>query len=391
MDTMRLAFTIFKYFPFGGLQRNFFDIVETLLRRGHHITVYTTQWDGDVPQGVHLTCLPVCAVTNHGKVETFARAVRSRLSDERFDAVIGFNKMPGLDVYYAGDSCYEVLTQRRHRERLGPFDWMRWLNPRYHSYRSMEKAVFAPTTRTHILLLSATQEREYQTQYDTPTSRCHMLPPSMLADRQAIADRANARREFRNQWRILDEEFVLLMTGSCLKTKGLDRALHALSSLPDATRSRCRLLTVGDDRARAWMPLAKKLGVQDKLLICGPRTDIPRFMVGSDILIHPAYTDNTGTVLLESLAYGLPCVATEACGYARYIREAHAGLVLSNPYIQASLNQAVFDMLSSPHRQQWGENGTNFIKTLDLSSRSRQAAALIESVARERAHGHFTA
>jgi UDP-glucose:(heptosyl)LPS alpha-1,3-glucosyltransferase len=252
-------------------------------------------------------------------------------------------------------------------------------------------AVFNPMAETQILMLSPTQEQEYIGQYGTQQARCHLLPPSMLADRQPISDHKKSRREFRKQWRIPDDELVLLMTGSCLKTKGLDRAIHALSSLPAATRSQCRLLTVGDDRARTFLPLAKKLGIDSRIQICGPQTDIPAFMVGSDILIHPAYTDNTGTVLLESMAYALPSVATEVCGYARYIRAANAGTVLPSPFAQASLNRALLEMLSSPHRGQWGENGANFIKTLDLSSRAHHAAAIIESVARKRACARATA
>ena len=30
------------------------------------------------------------------------------------------------------------------------------------------------------------------------------------------------------------------------------------------------------------------------------RDDIPRFLLGADLLIHPAYNENTGTVLLEA-------------------------------------------------------------------------------------------
>jgi|CXWL01.1.fsa_nt_gi UDP-glucose:(heptosyl)LPS alpha-1,3-glucosyltransferase len=387
---MRLAFCIFKYFPFGGLQRNFLDIAQALVHRGHDITVYTTHWDGAVPPGLNLKHVSVCRLTNHERVHQFANTVCALLRHEQFDAVVGFNKMPGLDVYYAGDPCYETLTQRRHDERLGPFTWVRWLNPRYHRYRSLERAVFNPQAKTQILMLSTTQEREYIGQYGTQQARCHQLPPSMLADRQPIADQARTRREFRQQWRIPEDEFVLLMTGSCLKTKGLDRAIHAFSSLPAATRSRCRLLTVGDNRARSFLPLAKKLGMHHRIQICGPQTDIPAFMVGSDVLIHPAYTDNTGTVLLESMAYALPSVVTEVCGYAHYIREANAGTVLPNPFAQASLNRALFDMLSSPHRIQWGKNGADFIKTLDLSSRAYHAAAIVEAVARERAYALAT-
>ena len=60
----------------------------------------------------------------------------------------------------------------------------------------------------------------------------------------------------------------------------------------------------------------------------GGRSDVPRFLLGADLLIHPAYHENTGTALLEALVAGLPVLVTDVCGYAHYIAEADAGRVL---------------------------------------------------------------
>ena len=61
------------------------------------------------------------------------------------------------------------------------------------------------------------------------------------------------------------------------------------------------------------------------------RSDIPRFLLGADLLIHPAYNENTGTVLLEALVAGLPVLVTDVCGYAHYITDANCGRVVPSP------------------------------------------------------------
>ena len=38
---MIVAFCLYKYFPFGGLQRDFMRIASTVAARGHHVRVYT--------------------------------------------------------------------------------------------------------------------------------------------------------------------------------------------------------------------------------------------------------------------------------------------------------------------------------------------------------------
>ena len=36
---MIVAFCLYKYFPFGGLQRDFMRIAQTVAARGHHVRV----------------------------------------------------------------------------------------------------------------------------------------------------------------------------------------------------------------------------------------------------------------------------------------------------------------------------------------------------------------
>jgi hypothetical protein len=47
---MQLAFCLYKYFPHGGLQRDFMRIAFACQARGHAIRVYTLEWRGEVPR-----------------------------------------------------------------------------------------------------------------------------------------------------------------------------------------------------------------------------------------------------------------------------------------------------------------------------------------------------
>ncbi len=44
---MRVAFCLYKYFPFGGLQRDFMRIAQTVAARGYQVRVYTQSWEGN--------------------------------------------------------------------------------------------------------------------------------------------------------------------------------------------------------------------------------------------------------------------------------------------------------------------------------------------------------
>ena len=46
---MTFLLAIFKYDPFGGLQRDTLRLIGELTGRGHEVVVFTTAWDGPEP------------------------------------------------------------------------------------------------------------------------------------------------------------------------------------------------------------------------------------------------------------------------------------------------------------------------------------------------------
>jgi len=371
-----LAFVLYKYFPFGGLQRDFLRIAATCQRRGAHIRVYTLTWQGDVPAGFELRIPPdtqVRALTNHQRYAKFHAWLMADLAKDPVDRVIGFNKMPGLDVYYAADPCYAEKARMAHNPLYRQL-------PRYRHLAAAERAVFAADAKTLILMISDLQKPFFKQHYQTPDSRFHLLPPGIAPDRlrPEAAETAAIRADFRREFGIPEEDLLLVQIGSGFKTKGLDRTLYAIKSLPAALQSRVRLIAIGQDAPASFLRLGKRLGLSGQFSILPGREDIPRFLLGADLLIHPAYHENTGTVLLEALLAGLPVLTTSVCGYAHYIAEAQAGEVLPEPFCQADLNRALEAWLTQPEQR---ANATKqallYAQTAKLHALPEEAADLI--------------
>ena len=55
---VNFAFCIFKYFPFGGLERDFTRIIQACQQNGHDIDVYTMKWEGEKPENLRITLIP---------------------------------------------------------------------------------------------------------------------------------------------------------------------------------------------------------------------------------------------------------------------------------------------------------------------------------------------
>ncbi|MCY1200384.1 Lipopolysaccharide core biosynthesis protein RfaG [compost metagenome] len=368
---MQLAFVLYKYFPFGGLQRDFMRIALECQRRGHAVRVYTMIWEGEVPEGFEVLIAPVKALFNHKRNEKFTAWVEADLARRPVDRVVGFNKMPGLDVYYAADPCFEDKAQTL-RNGL----YRRW--GRYKHFSDYERAVFAPESKTEVLMISEVQQPLFVRHYATPSRRFHLLPPGIAADRRAPANAADIRAEFRHEFKLGDDDLLLVQIGSGFKTKGLDRSLKAVAALPRELKKRTRLIVIGQDDPKPFLLQMKALGISDQVDILKGRSDIPRFLLGADLLIHPAYNENTGTVLLEALVAGLPVLVTDVCGYAHYIAEADSGRVLPSPFEQDALNQTLAGMLAdAAARARWSANGLAFADSADLYSMPQHAADVI--------------
>lgn len=370
---MKLAFCLYRYFPFGGLQRDFLRIARLCLQRGHSVDVYTGTWEGEHEAGLQLKILPTTGWQNHTRCHSFAQQLEKHLKQKNYDLVVGFNKMPGLDVYYAADVCYQARIKNQK-----PF-WYRWL-PRYQQYLNDERQVFSPQAKTKILVLSDMQRDEYRACYSLTADRFHLLPPGIARDRIAPPNAASIREDLRKTYHIKSDETALLMVGSGFKTKGLDRVLRGMAALPSALKNKTHLWVIGQDNPAPFLQQAKRLGLSSRLHFLGGRHDVASFFLAADFLIHPAYHENTGTVILEAIVAGLPVLTVDVCGYAHYVLGAQAGLVLPSPFDQNHFNEALSSLLVSPQRSAWHNNGLAFAKTADIYGLPEKAVDFMESL-----------
>ena len=369
---MRLAFTLFHYFPYGGLERDMLAMARACVARGHQVTIYTQRWVGDQPDDIPVVIVPARALTNHGRARAFAQQFQALRAQETLDLVVGFNKMPGLDVYYAADVCF---AQKAYEAR----GWLYRLSGRSRHYLALERAVFAPTSKTQILLISPAQVAPFQRYYQTPDERLHLLPPGIKRDRVMPADYAAQRQQWRATFGLSPDTFLMLMVGSDFRRKGLARSIRALADLPEALRQRAQLWVAGDDDPKAFINLAQTLGVSKQLKVLGARDDIAQLLWSADVFLHPAHSEAAGAVLLEAMVAGLPVITTDVCGYAHYVAQQQQGRVITTAMADQQL-AAVVAEVAACDPQLWRQRARDFIDSNDIFSMMDNAVDFIEQL-----------
>ncbi len=381
---MKFAFIIYGYFPYGGQQRDFLRVALACAERGHEIDVYTMKWEGDIAEALRVQIVDIRAWRNHARYERFVNTVQARIKQAPVDAVIGFNKMPGLDVYFAADPCF---AERALKERAFYYRF----TPRYRHFLRYEQAVFGAAAPTQALLLSPLQRQQFLQHYPQSGPRLHDVPPGIARDRQAPENAAQLRAQWRAEFGLDAGHLAVLQIGSGFVVKGVDRSLRALASLPPPVGKRVRYFLVGQDKPERFQRLARKLGVLEQCVFLNGRDDVPRFLLGADLLLHPAYSESAGYVLLEAVVAGLPVLTTDTCGYAFHVLQAGAGQVCESPFSQDDLNGRLLHMLTSSERLLWQRSGIDYGRREDLYSMPQRVAEMIEQFAQARAAGRGAA
>jgi UDP-glucose:(heptosyl)LPS alpha-1,3-glucosyltransferase len=364
---MNLAFAIVSLFPNGGLQRDCMAIARLLDAQGHKVTILTSRVAGDVGGDIRVEVLPVRAWTNHGRNASFSREIARRGAGQ-FDRVVGFDKLEGLDILY----CADPPIAQRYGGRV-----TRYL-PRGRKLTALERACFAPEATTKLLLLlSQPQVDAYRSAWSTPTERITLLPPTIDAARRKPQLRTDGTRKWlREEMAIGDNVTLWLAVGSQLLVKGIDRTLEALGSFAGA---RLAVAGVGasSKAGRRLLRLAEKSGVRDRVRLLGMREDIAELMAAADLLVHPARTETTGTVILEALVNGLPVVASAVCGYAEHVTRANAGIVLPEPFSPSGFVARLQEAQDGMLRGQWSLNAIRYGETADLYRGLSRAASIV--------------
>ena len=125
------------------------------------------------------------AKTNHQRQYTFALDFR-RHTANRYDLIVGFDKLLELDVLYCADPS--IAYRLKNRPYL-------YLLSRYRTFRKLERNSFARNGSVSIILLSENQVIEYQSAWRTDFHRMSVIPPTLAGTKTSrIAHRQNSQK-----------------------------------------------------------------------------------------------------------------------------------------------------------------------------------------------------
>lgn len=360
---------LYDYYPFGGLQEDCLATAFAMTERGHKVHIFTRSWKGEKPTNIEAHILGKQGWSNTARNQYFFKTLQAEISKYSLDGIVAFNRIPKADIYFAADPCF--------KEQKKDLCWWQKLGKRYRYYASLEASVFS-NSPPETLVLTERAIGAFHQHYGTSKELFHLLPPGVKRNTQSSSEAAENHSILRKELGTADSTVVALFVGSGFRVKGLDRALKAIQSIQQL-KLEIEFWVVGNGKVSEYQSLVANAGV--KVRFMGGRADISRFYDAADFLLHPAYSESAGKVLLEALTHGLPVLTTDTCGYAPHILKAKAGAVIESPFSQQTLNQSVYSFIQNKDkRQQMSKNGLAYAANEDLYTCHQAAAEIVERI-----------
>lgn len=312
---LRIALVRQRYSSYGGAERFIARALPALERAGAEVTLIARSAKGWGARRVLRVNPPYAG--RLWRDWSFARSARAAWQREGFDVVQSHERIPGCDLYRAGDGVHRRWLELR-RAAAGPLERLGIaLNP-YHRYVcGAEKRMFEHPRLRAVVCNSRMVKEEIQRAFRVAPEKLHVIYNGVdlahFHPRQRDALRGAARAELGCRPR----DTLFLFVGSGFARKGLGAAVDALAQTANES---LWLLVVGKDGEQArFEGQARAGGVGARVRFLGAREDVRPLYAAADCFILPSRYDPFPNTVLEAFAMGLPAIVSSRCGAAEII------------------------------------------------------------------------
>lgn len=250
-----------------------------------------------------------------------------------------------FDVVHSHENTWHGNVQTVHvlpvkhnlfKQRDGLRRWIRWAkvltSPRLVTYLVLEKLRFAPREGRQVVVTSDALRKVMLDTYPASGSMLSVVTPGIsLPSLPAGALKQPIRLAAKSRLGLPSSAPCLLFMANDFRKKGLGVVLQALASLPAATV----LAVVGNpDQQPDFSAAVHVLGLRDRVFFMGRMRDVADAYLAADCLVHPTLEDTFAMVVLEAMAYGLPCVVSGPafCGISSLLQHGRNALLLNDPH-----------------------------------------------------------
>ena len=217
--------------------------------------------------------------------------------------------------------------------------------------------------------------KQYALSMGADPSKVTILTPGI--DLEKFRAKKNSRSIARHAIGMNEESFVIGYAGRLSPEKNVGVLVEAIAELVKSKRLKKAFLIIngkGVDETKL-RKLAEELGIKDRILFTGFRSDVSETIHGLDVFVLPSLTEGLSLSLLEAKVAGKAIIASDIPANREIIRNRKTGLLV-NPRKKEEMENAVLELYQKPELRELVS--ANAAKEAALYDKNRFAQELLE-------------
>ena len=369
---------------FGGITAVSYNLARSLIKRGHDVTVYTTDI---IDRRARIPDTKGVKQLDGIKVYYF-KNVSNWLASKRFYLPVGLTRMARKELSNFGiihlhdfRSLLALIVHHYAKKHGIPYvlqahgsvatlfqkGWLKRIFDVLWGHRILKDA-------SKVIALTEAEREQYKSM-GVSEDKIEIVPNGIdLSEFDSLPQRG----EFRRKYGLNDNQRIILYLARINKIKGPDLLAKSFAELSKEVDN-VKLVFVGPDGG--YLPSLKKLvgelKISDKVLFTGPLYGEKKLeaYVDADVYVLPSVYETFPVSVLEACTCGTPVIVTDRCGIADVI-DGQVGLVVT--YDKNQLQDALQRVLSDDQmRQRFGNGGKSLVRE---KSNWSKITELMESV-----------
>ncbi len=371
---MKLCIVTRSVIKGDGQGRANYEIVWEAIRRGHHVTLLSSNVEPELQQHSQVSWIniPVKRLpTQLLSSLVFSWRSTAWLGKHRssVDLVQAYGAVTGaatdvntVQFVHGGWLRSPVHPWRLRRDVYGAYQWLYTILNSFWEKKAFQQAKV-------VVAVSEKIEKELL-EIGVPKERIRVILNG--ADLNEFSPGANSRSQLG-----LPERVTLALFVGDIRTarKNLDTVLYALVQVPEL-----HLVVAGATERSPYPQLAAELGLGERVHFLGFRRDVSAIMKAVDLFVFPSRYEACTLVLLEAMATGLPVITAATAGGAEIVSP-ECGVVLSDSEARQTLAEEL-TRLASDHelRSKMGQAARAIAERHSWESKAQSYVDLFEEL-----------
>jgi UDP-glucose:(heptosyl)LPS alpha-1,3-glucosyltransferase len=330
----------------GGAERSIAELAGELANQGIDVRILAAAGQSSS------LCTALCSPNplERTSYRVFEQALRSHLSQNHYDIIHSVLPFEFADIYQPrGGSYREAMLQNAESFNCPVMRfWKRSshvLNFRRTAFLRAEKKLCLPGRTTMVAALSDYVRQQFVKHYGLSDQRVALIPNGIQVNRAVDVSYADAfRRDMLSRLSsdIRPNAVIFFFAANNFRLKGLRQLILAFARANQNPLPAPGVLVIaGSDKFASYRKLASSLGVESRIVFCGPQKDAFSALSVCDAAILPSWYDPCSRFILEALALAKPVITTRLNGAGEQYQANRHGFIVDNPASTEAIADAI--------------------------------------------------